>query len=210
MLVNLRVSNAPPSPYVLIDAAPVLLRIGTQHAGEVRGLRLRRHTQSLGAVPAQARLLVEPRLAHPDRVVLLDRRTDGPTQPFLALLPAHFDALLHRGVAAGRLGVGKQMRVHLKGNVCKEWRLRSHQVVRAVPVQDLVVVLDFKDVVLHHALGEINTVVSEEAEPDKVAVPVVELVKPRARDDERHTLHVDTAGFWVPPLLHRNWQQTGA
>ena len=176
----------------LIHTAPVLFGVGPQQVRKVRRLRLRRHTQTLGMVPREARRWIPSRLTHPHRAILFDRRTQRTLQPRL-VVPRRF--------------VCHQARVHTPRKVGQERRLRAQQVVRAVAIHDLVVMLNLKDKVVHGAFGQVQTPVFEQTQRNKIAVPVVQLVEARARHHERDALHVYRARELVHLLLHRNGQQ---
>ena len=62
-------------------------------------------------------------------------------------------------------------------------RLRARQIVSAIGVEHRAVMLDLKEEVIHHALGQCFAVVGFQAKHDEVTVPAVHLVEAAAGND---------------------------
>lgn len=60
--------------------------------------------------------------------------------------------------------------------------------VAAIPVENLVVVSDFEDEMIDHALCEVDLAVDQQAESHEIAVPVVQFVETSAGNGDLSTI----------------------
>ncbi len=83
----------------------------------------------------------------------------------------------------------------------QEWRLRPHQVVGAVGIQNLAVVADLVEGVVGHVLGESVAMIAQQADLNEVAVPAVHLIEPAARNNvrPRQIQEAGNRGSWKDP-----------
>ena len=132
-----------------------------ENVGEMSSFRLRGDTKSVRSIARKSCLGVHPRFGHPDSVILFDRCLDRALQP----IPVRVNV---RSV---------QLIVDLERHICQERWLRAAEVVAPASVQDLPVVLDFEDKMLHHTLGHAYLTIDKEAKSDEVRVPIVKLSK---------------------------------
>lgn len=137
----------------------VLCCVWLQDVCEMGGLGFGRDTQAVWSVTREAGLRIHPRLSNPDGVVLLDSCPYGALQPIAVSIDIRPVKLV----------------VNLQCHVREEWWLRATEIVAATAVQDLPIVLDLEDEMLHHAFSHTDLAIDEQTQRNEIRIPIVQL-----------------------------------
>ena len=132
----------------LVDTDAELFGIRCEDTGEVRRLRLGRDTLSVGSVARESSNFVKSSRFLPNDVILLNRSLNRTFEPCLVLL------------GSCRVELSEDS----EGEIGKEGRLRAHEVVRTVSIENLLVVLDLEEEVLDDTFGEVDVSIGEKSE----------------------------------------------
>lgn len=142
-----------------VDGQSVLRSVGLDDVRKVRRLGLRRNTHAFRAVTREPGLRVYAGLRNPYGMILFDGRLYRALKPLSVSIKIRPIKLI----------------VDLKRHVGEERWLRTGEIVGAAAVEDLVVVFDLKDEVLHETLGHLYLAINEKSEGDEVGIPIVQL-----------------------------------
>ena len=113
--------------------------------------------------------LGQARFAHPHCVIVLNGR------------PKH---VLEPGLASGVL---RQAIVYRQRHGGEEGRLRTREVIRAVGVQNLAIMSNLVNEIVHHGFCQIDAVIFQQPQCLEVAIPTVHFVKTPAWHHKRHS-----------------------
>ena len=92
----------------------------------------------------------------------------------MVFLDSCLDSTLQPGPVRVNIGPVKLV-IDLQSHIGEERRLGTAKVVASASIQNLVVMLNFKDEMVDHSFSHVDLSIDEETEGDEIGIPIVQL-----------------------------------